>query len=122
MIIIDYDIIILEDMNNILYKNQDNNQNILAKFLSVTDGLLSKDTKIIISTNIESRSQINEALMRPGRSFNTIHFRKLKVEEVKALADSYNKKMNLRPMNISEFYANVNNEQNNKIINNTTGF
>ena len=120
-----YDVLVLEDINQVLYKNQDDDKlNPINKFLSVTDGLISKYKKIIITTNIESRAHINPALLRPGRCYDVIPFRKLEGIEIDNLCDSCAKDLNLQTesINLSEFYAKLNGEQNSVIQSNKVGF
>ncbi len=121
----DYDVLVLEDINQVLHKNQDENVlNPINKFLSVTDGLISKYKKIIITTNIESKHHINQALLRPGRCYDVVPFRKLEGIEIDNLCDSCAKDLNLQTesINLSEFYAKCNNEQNTKVISSRVGF
>ncbi|MCX6077394.1 MAG: AAA family ATPase [Campylobacterales bacterium] len=121
----DYDVLVLEDINQVLHKNQDDGKlNPINKFLSVTDGLISKYKKIIITTNIESKHQINQALLRPGRCYDVIPFRKLEGIEIDNLCDSCAKDLNLQTesINLSEFYARCNGEQNSKMFSSRVGF
>ena len=122
----DNNIVVLEDINQVIHKNQDEagNLNPLNKFLSVTDGIITKPKKIIITTNITSKSQLNQALIRPGRCYDVLEFRKLEGVEIDNLCDSCDKNMNLQieSINASEFYAKYNDEQNNKILNTNIGF
>jgi len=126
MIYAKYDILILEDVNQIIHKNADDtgNLNPLNKFISVTDGLISKKTKIIITTNITSKSQLHPALLRPGRCHDVIQFRSLEGVEIDNLCDSCAKDLDLQieSINISEFYAKCNNTQNQKLLNTKIGF
>jgi tRNA uridine 5-carbamoylmethylation protein Kti12 len=121
----DYDVLVLEDINEVLYKNQDEDKlNPINKFLSVTDGLISKYKKIIITTNIESKHHINQALLRPGRCYDVIPFRKLEGIEIDNLCDSCAKYLYLQTesINLSEFYAKCNNEKNTQVISSRVGF
>ena len=121
----DYDVLVLEDINQVLHKNQDSESlNPINKFLSITDGLISKYKKIIITTNIESKHHINPALLRPGRCYDVIPFRKLEGIEIDNLCDSCAKDLNLQTesINLSEFYAKCNSAQNSKIVSSRVGF
>lgn len=121
----DYNVLVLEDINQVLHKNQDDGSlNPINKFLSVTDGLISKYKKIIITTNIESKTHINQALLRPGRCYDVIAFRKLEGVEIDNLCDSVARDLQLQieSINLSEFYAKCNNEQNTKVISSRVGF
>ena len=121
----DYDILILEDINQAIHKNQNEQDlNPLNKFLSVTDGLISKYKKIIITTNIESKTQLNQALIRPGRCFDVLNFRNIEGVEIDNLCDDCAKDLDLKTesISISEFYAKCNDEQNTDISKVTVGF
>ena len=121
----DYDVLVLEDINQVLYKNQDTDTlNPINKFLSVTDGLISKYKKIIITTNIESKHHINQALLRPGRCYDVIPFRKLEGVEIDDLCDSVAKDLHLQTesINLSEFYAKCDSEQNTRVLDSRVGF
>lgn len=122
----DYDLIILEDFNQSIHKNSDEQGglNPLHKLLSLTDGVLAKKRKFIITTNIESASQLHPALIRPGRCFDTVQFRNLEGVEIDDLCDSCAKNLDLQieSINISEFYAKCNGEQNSSIVNSKIGF
>ena len=121
----DYDVLVLEDINQVLHKNQDSESlNPINKFLSVTDGLISKYKKILITTNIESKHQLNPALLRPGRCYDVLNFRSLEGVEIDNLCDSVAKDLHLQTesINLSEFYAKCNSEQNSKMLTTKVGF
>jgi hypothetical protein len=120
----DYDVQVYEDINQVLHKNQDAEINPINKFLSVSDGLVSKYKKIIITTNIESKHQLNPALLRPGRCFDVVEFRKLRGVEIDNLCDSCAKDLHLQieEINLSEFYASKDGEQNSQLITSRVGF
>lgn len=102
--------LISEDSDNFLSSRSDGN-NLMHKFLNVSDGLISSmGKKIIFTTNLPSISNIDEALLRKGRCFAVLNFRNLTREEAAvacqdigvdlpdgqefALADLYNQKNN----------------------------
>ena len=121
----DYDVLVLEDINQMLVKNSDEGVlNPINKFLSVTDGLVSKYKKIIITTNIESKHQIAPALLRPGRCFDALAFRKLEGEEIEKLSKSYEKEIDtqVEEINLSEFYAKLDDARNTKLLSHQVGF
>lgn len=121
----DYDVLVLEDFNNSIHKNQDEQgPNPINKFLSIADGLISKYKKIIITTNIESKNQLHQALIRPGRCFDVMKFRNLEGVEIDDLCDSCAKDLDLQieSINLSEFYAKCNGEQNSLVSNSKIGF
>src|SRR5690606_2202324 len=48
-----------------------------SALLNFTDGVVATTTKVIISTNLSSIDKIDEALLRPGRTYKILKFRKL---------------------------------------------
>lgn len=74
------DIFIFEDVDRHLYSREEGND-IMAGLLNAAEGLASPDVKIIISTNIKNLSDIDSALIRPGRCFKTLEFLKLEQEQ-----------------------------------------
>lgn len=126
MVYQEYDAIVLEDFNQTIHKNTDDQSglNPLNKLLSITDGVISKRQKIIITTNIESKTQIHNALVRPGRCFDAVNFRNLDSAEVNNLGDSYSKELELqmKSISVSEFYAKYHEEQNSIIVSSKVGF
>lgn len=83
-----YDILILEDSDEILRaRDLDKNPDI-SKYLNATDGLIKpKGKKIIFSTNIEDISEIDSAIKRPGRTYDIIKFRELYSDEISAICE-----------------------------------
>lgn len=77
---------ILEDADNLLTKREDGND-VMSKFLNISNGLISlKKKKFIFSTNLENLNNVDSALLRPGRCFDVLSFRKLTYEESIACA------------------------------------
>jgi Ni2+-binding GTPase involved in maturation of urease and hydrogenase len=86
--------LVLEDMDVNLTSRQDGNE-MMNKMLSVSDGFLCNvKTKIIISTNIQNVSEIDAALLRPGRCFATINTKELNKTEAENL---------LKAMKVNDF-------------------
>lgn len=54
----------------------------LSSMLNQLDGVVSSKEKFIISTNIESISKVDKALLRPGRCHKVMQFRLLEGEEI----------------------------------------
>jgi hypothetical protein len=78
--------LVMEDADAFLSARTDGNT-VMHKFLNVADGLISaKGKKLIFSTNVPKISDIDEALMRPGRCFGVLEFRALTREEAAPLA------------------------------------
>lgn len=109
-------ILVLEDMDNILKERRAGNS-LMSKFLTASDGLLSiNNKKIIFTTNVPSKFVIDEALLRPGRCFDIIDFRRLTYIESKKLLKKISK-FNItlekdKEYTIAELYAIV--EKNNE--------
>jgi hypothetical protein len=55
----EYQRVFIEDINQVLHKNQDAEINPINKFLSVTDGLVLKYKKIIMSQSFLSKTYCN---------------------------------------------------------------
>ncbi len=69
--------LIVEDCD-LLLKARDSGNHVMHRFLNVADGILrGLGKKIILSTNLPNISDIDEALLRPGRCFDLARFRKL---------------------------------------------
>lgn len=72
---------IMEDADTFLASRTEGNIS-MHKFLNVSSGIVSMaGKKLIFSTNLESADEIDSALLRPGRCFGLIHFRKLTSHE-----------------------------------------
>jgi ATP-dependent 26S proteasome regulatory subunit len=79
------DFLVMEDADAFLKSRADGNQ-MMHKFLNVSDGLIStRGKKLIFSTNLPSINDIDEALLRPGRCFRVIEFRNLTRAEAEAV-------------------------------------
>ncbi|MBW6072289.1 hypothetical protein, partial [Pseudomonas aeruginosa] len=72
--------IITEDSDKMVAKREDGNSN-MAGLLNATAGLVSTKTKIIISTNLPTLRDVDEALVRPGRAFDILTFKTLTAEQ-----------------------------------------
>lgn len=81
---------VIEDADTMLKSRQDNNK-LMAKFLNVGDGLISLgQKKLIFTTNLPSTKDIDPALMRKGRCFDVLNFRKLTLVEANVVCQEYN--------------------------------
>lgn len=77
--------LIMEDADEFLCSRTEGNT-MMHKFLNVSDGLISAaDKKLVFSTNLPNVGDIDEALMRPGRCFDVLQFRKLTRDEARAV-------------------------------------
>ena len=81
------DILVMEDADSFLASRQDGNT-MMHKFLNVSDGLISSvGKKMIFSTNLPNINDIDPALLRTGRCFDTMQFRALTRKEAQAVLD-----------------------------------
>jgi hypothetical protein len=77
-------IIVVEDADMLLAPRAAGNL-IMPELLNETDGIASNHTrKIIFTTNLGSKKDIDEALMRPGRCYDVVNCRLLTPEEASA--------------------------------------
>lgn len=90
------DIMVMEDADAFLQSRADGNS-MMHKFLNVSDGLISAaGKKMIFSTNLPNISDIDEALLRTGRCYDTIQFRPLNRTEALAVLAEVNSERELQ--------------------------
>ncbi len=81
----DHDAFVVEDADHILDARTNGNVH-LHRFLAVADGVVrAQGRKILFTTNLPNVSDIDDALLRPGRCFDTLHFRALDRAQVERL-------------------------------------
>lgn len=73
-------LLVIEDANTLVRKREQDNDSMLS-LLNVTDGLISNNTKIVITANLTNLQSIDTALLRPGRCFRIIRFNMLTKDE-----------------------------------------
>lgn len=104
--------LILEDSDNFLKSRQDGN-NMMHKFLNVSDGLVSAaDKKLVFTTNLPSVRDIDEALTRPGRCYAVVEFRELTIPEAEAVINETGKGVipdGVHTVSLAKLLANQNN-------------
>ena len=102
---------ILEDADTLLLPRTDGND-LMARFLNMGDGLMGfTNKKIVFSTNLPSTTDIDDALVRPGRCFDTLEFGTLNREQAKALCDKIDVDLpDGDTFTISELFASKKNE------------
>lgn len=87
----DSDLLIIEDADTILGARESEDNTLMARFLSVSDGLIKlPDKKLIFTTNITDFGRVDSALRRPGRCFATTQTRTLNLAEARAVASVAN--------------------------------
>lgn len=100
------EVMVLEDADLLLEGRLTQGNATMSKLLNVSDGLVSgMGKKFIFTANIQNKSGIDEALVRPGRCFDIMEFRDLQGTEVEALAKATGIEYNQdRDVSISEFF------------------
>lgn len=73
-------VVVTEDSDQLL-ESRENGNTAMATLLNATSGLASTDTKFLIGTNLSSLNKSDEAILRRGRLFKVLAFRKLTLEE-----------------------------------------
>jgi hypothetical protein len=82
-----HDAFVVEDADHILDARANGNQQ-LHRFLAVADGVVrAQGRKILFTTNLPNVSDIDDALLRPGRCFANLRFRALSRYEAERLLD-----------------------------------
>jgi len=80
-----HDALVIEDADHLLRSRANGNVD-LHRFLSVADGVVrAQGRKIIFTTNLPNISDIDDALLRPGRCFASIRARSLTFDEAARL-------------------------------------
>lgn len=78
---------IIEDADNILTSRERDGNDLMSRFLNVSDGLIKlPNRKLIFTTNILNPENMDQAILRPGRCFAIIHTRALVLAEAQAAA------------------------------------
>jgi len=82
------DFLVFEDVDLLLAPREGAENEVMSKFLNLTDGLVKfPKKKIIFSTNLTDNGRIDPALTRPGRCFDAPEFRELTYREACAAAE-----------------------------------
>lgn len=86
-----HNMLIVEDADNMIQSREQTVDNMVSKFLNIGDGLIKfTDKKMIFSANLTDYNKVDSALLRPGRCFDALTFRKLTRAEAEAVKDFYN--------------------------------
>ena len=107
--------LVIEDADLFLSSRVDGNE-MMHKFLNVGDGLVTiSGKKLIFSTNLPSINDIDEALLRPGRCFDVLHFGELDKAEatklVERLGDKYTLNSDKSRYTIAEIFTGFSNNE-----------
>lgn len=85
----EHNALIVEDADLFLAPREDGDNDMMSKFLNVSDGLVKiLNKKMIFTTNISQLSKIDAALLRPGRCFACVEFRELTSQEAGRAAEA----------------------------------
>jgi len=103
-----HDVLLLDDLDAELCQREKNDSDIVSNLLTFSDGVLTNDTKIIITTNMPIKS-IDGALMRAGRCYDIIKFEPLTYKEAKDLW------VDVLKVKLSDFDRLFNSEDNHEI-------
>ena len=77
-------LLVIEDADLLLSSREDDGNKTMTKLLNLSDGLIKlENKKIIFTTNLTQFRKIDGALVRPGRCFDVMEFRKLSFLEAK---------------------------------------
>jgi ATPase family associated with various cellular activities (AAA) len=80
-------VLVVEDADLMLSSRQHAGNKLVARFLSISDGVVKfSGKKMIFTTNLDDCRNIDAALLRPGRCFDVLHFRPLTHSESIAAA------------------------------------
>jgi hypothetical protein len=80
-----HDAFVIEDADHLLLARSSGNHD-LHRFLAIADGVVrAQGRKIIFTTNLPNISDIDAALLRPGRCFASVAMRHLAMDESAAL-------------------------------------
>ena len=90
-------IVLTEDSDIMVGKRTDGNVSMSA-LLNATAGIVARDVKLIISTNLTSTKDVDEALLRHGRRYKTLKFTPMNVEQAEAIREM----MELTPFEFKE--------------------
>ena len=83
-----FDAIVIEDADDLLTAGRGDNNKTIAKILNVSNGLIQlPKKKLIFTTNLQKLSDIDPAILRPGRCFDVMEFRTMTRDEAQVVAD-----------------------------------
>ena len=83
----DAELLLIEDADNAVMPRSEGNMG-MSYLLNLSDGIIPLKKKIVIVTNLPSISNVDPALIRPGRCHDILEFRKLTAVEAMAARKS----------------------------------
>jgi len=96
------DLLVMEDADVLISSRSEDNNRQMAKFLNISDGLIShQGKKMIFTTNLSNVDRIDPALIRPGRCYGVLNFRQLTLPEVNIIRENIGKE----PFHIDKKYT-----------------
>lgn len=101
------DLLVLEDVTELLQAREMQKNEMMARFLNVSDGLIQfPHKKMIFTTNLQSLKDIDPALLRAGRCYGVVEMRPLFYEEATAACEAASLPIPLerRDYSMSELY------------------
>lgn len=110
-------VFIIEDADSLIVNRKGGNMNVLSTLLNVGDGIVGQlfDIRMILSTNAESKIDIDKALLRPGRLNTKIVVGKLpqdKAKEIYSRIRKSNKELsNKKEFTLAEIYGEAENSR-----------
>jgi SpoVK/Ycf46/Vps4 family AAA+-type ATPase len=101
----DIDVLVLEDIDYHITPRKEGNTS-MYNLLSVSNGILAntiKNKKIILSSNLPHKHNIDEALLRPGRCHSILETRRLNKEEAEIVCKKIGKEMNQSLLSLKSY-------------------
>lgn len=95
-------LVLTEDSDILVGKRTEGNVSMSA-LLNATAGIVARDVKLVISTNLTSTRDIDDALLRKGRCFRTLKFKTMTT----AQANDVREMMKLEPFPFKENATNI---------------
>ena len=81
-------VLVMEDAESLVMPRSKGGNDMMSRFLNVSDGLIKfPDKKVIFTTNESNFEQVDPALIRPGRCYDFLQFRELDYEEAHRAAN-----------------------------------
>lgn len=125
----DFKLMVMEDIDYHLQPRSNGNSS-MYNLLSVSNGIILnhlKNKKIILSTNLDTTTKIDSALLRPGRCFQVLELRRLTQDESKTFLKKFDVSVELKQPNYSlaELYRILNGGElrdNSSHVENKVGF
>ena len=86
----DAGLLVIEDVDDLITARKDGN-NVMSYLLNLSDGIIPNNKKVVISTNLPGLNSIDDAVLRLGRCYDMLLFRKLSTSEAMLARSSIGK-------------------------------